>query len=552
MIAIGVGAAMIGLGGGLGWGLFPDLVGQMVDDSIDLTNTDSEGYENFVTPPVPVFMSFHIYHVLNPKEVVTNQEKPRFEEKGPYVYSEVREKINITIDKEAETLNYAQYREFRFEEDKSCEGCSKDDNVRILNMPLIGAVNKEKKGSLTWRMVVQKLAKVVDNTVDSEDLFLTDTVDNILFSGVMNNVVKLLTTDFLIKKELPPAIQFHNGFAIFNTKNETTHNECYSVSTSAERHSMINKWGPDLDDLRENLVGARTYASVEEGGEPDISKSKKWWDVANAEGEISTSHCNVLHGTNAEQFPRNLEARRDENLWIYTTDLCRSLYLNYLEDQDIDGIKVLRYSAKADGANVNKTRNVCFCKDLSDIINKKTEATSEECNPHSVEGTDEMDITGCEEDLPNCHDGLIDLSACMLSSVMMGSPHFYQAEAQLQYYDDNFTTPDASNDETYLDIEPITGMVLRAHKKIQVNMPVNPTFYDDPKMNNIKFLEHITRYPAFPVLWLDEGADIDQENIDKIKSMVTTPLLILDVVKYGLLSVGGIGLLLGASMFFMM
>ena len=36
-------------------------------------------------------------------------------------------------------------------------------------------------------------------------------------------------------------------------------------------------------------------------------------------------------------------------------------------------------------------------------------------------------------------------------------------------------------------------------------MPIVPT-----GRNNIVFLENIEPVPAFPVLWLDEGADIDQ------------------------------------------
>ena len=36
-------------------------------------------------------------------------------------------------------------------------------------------------------------------------------------------------------------------------------------------------------------------------------------------------------------------------------------------------------------------------------------------------------------------------------------------------------------------------------------MPITPT-----GLPNIIFLEKIIAVPAFPVLWLDEGADIDQ------------------------------------------
>ena len=37
------------LGAGLGWGVFPPLVESQVEDNIDLTNEESEGYKNFVS-----------------------------------------------------------------------------------------------------------------------------------------------------------------------------------------------------------------------------------------------------------------------------------------------------------------------------------------------------------------------------------------------------------------------------------------------------------------------------------------------------------------------
>ncbi|XP_023345429.1 sensory neuron membrane protein 2 [Eurytemora carolleeae] len=113
-----------------------------------------------------------------------------------------------------------------------------------------------------------------------------------------------------------------------------------------------------------------------------------------------------------------------------------------------------------------------------------------------------LDIKECQ--ITTCHDGVQDISNCMMSPVKMSSPHFYLAEAQLENFESGLT-PDADLHMTILDIEPITGMTVSAHKRIQVNMPITPT-----GIPNIIFLENIIPVPAFPVLWLDEGADIDQ------------------------------------------
>ena len=52
-----------------------------------------------------------------------------------------------------------------------------------------------------------------------------------------------------------------------------------------------------------------------------------------------------------------------------------------------------------------------------------------------------------------------------------------------------------------------------------------------------------------PLLWVDEGADIDQENIDLLKEMLITPILILEAAKWTLIALGLLLAVLGAFMF---
>ena len=73
-------------------------------------------------------------------------------------------------------------------------------------------------------------------------------------------------------------------------------------------------------------------------------------------------------------------------------------------------------------------------------------------------------------------------------------------------------------------------MAIRIHKRIQVNIPVK----NDEMFECLKNVNDT----IFPILWLDEGADIDQENIDKLKSMVIIPLKILEGVKWAMIVIG--------------
>ena len=48
---------------------------------------------------------------------------------------EVRKKENV-IEVNGEFLHYGLYMEYHYDEEKSCDGCSKDDEIYVLNAPL--------------------------------------------------------------------------------------------------------------------------------------------------------------------------------------------------------------------------------------------------------------------------------------------------------------------------------------------------------------------------------------------------------------------------------
>ena len=45
---------------------------------------------------------------------------------------------------------------------------------------------------------------------------------------------------------------------------------------------------------------------------------------------------------------------------------------------------------------------------------------------------------------------------------------------------------------------------------------------------------------VFPLTWVDEGADIDAENLKKAKGLLVTPFIAVDVVTGILIGVGGL------------
>ena len=86
----------------------------------------------------------------------------------------------------------------------------------------------------------------------------------------------------------------------------------YNVSTGLgdeymETYTEILQWGPEEGKLYDDLTKAL------------------WW-TANY-GYNGSNSANTLRGTDGQQFHPSVQD--DEQLWIFSTDLCRSMYLEY-------------------------------------------------------------------------------------------------------------------------------------------------------------------------------------------------------------------------------
>ena len=116
---------------------------------------------------------------------------------------------------------------------------------------------------------------------------------------------------------------------------------------------------------------------------------------------------------------------------------------------------------------------------------------------------------------------------------MQSPPHLHDAI-------DGWSVPNQELHETQLDIEPTTGMAIKLHKRLQFNLPVY-------REEGFVSLENLPDMTIFPLLWVDEGADIDQENIDKLMEKVVIPKRILEGVKWTMIALGGLLFLLGGG-----
>ncbi|CAG0900471.1 unnamed protein product [Darwinula stevensoni] len=204
-------------------------------------------------------------------------------------------------------------------------------------------------------------------------------------------------------------------------------------------------------------------------GEP--SHYKKPW---------GSDECNAINGTDGTVFPPLIN--KETLLYTFIPELCRSVHLKYEKEVDLGGIPGFRFVLHPDSVSSADVRpeNKCFCVD--------------ECL-----GAGLLDVT-------NCYNG---------KQFIMSSPHFYvPEEAGDTGYNESLISglePLKDLHETFFDIEPRTGSLLRARKRLQTNVKVRPfegynTFKNIPKME-------------IPVFWVEEITD-DQTMERRLRPVV--------------------------------
>jgi len=526
-----------------GWVIKPSVL----HSKLNLNDEDSEGYEYFIEPPVDILIRFYFMQVGNAANILAGEDvKPLLVETGPYTYREVREKKDICRP-ELQFINFGQYIDYVFDEENSCDGCTKDDQVTILNMPLFGALAVAVESPTSGAGLVTSLnSKIASAEVLETDAapFFTVYVDDFLFGGIKSTLVDFLLTNTLTKSRLPPP--FKDGvFALFNGKVNTSENESYQVETSLdswERHTMITKYGKNISSLEDSLANMKTLSTTNE------AKWGSWWVNPDADGNTGENcTCNLLKGTDGQQFPPGVD--KDERLWIFNTAPCRSVFMDFQEKQKIEGISTYKYGVPLDGVNINKTMNFCACNDLKSCPECSGDVT-ENCFKRVDGDPETLDISMCN--VENCFDGLQDISKCQGAATFLSYPHFYLAPEQEAKFAG--LVPDLSKHETFLNVEPNTGMTVKLHSRVQINTPVHgnadmptPVYPPNAEQTRLDILQELKSVTAFPVLWLDQGADIedDEEMLDHLKSQMLL-LNFSDVFKWVGIGVGAAAVLLGS------
>ena len=129
--------------------------------------------------------------------------------------------------------------------------------------------------------------------------------------------------------------------------------------------------------------------------------------------------------------------------------------------------------------------------------------------------------------------GVLNLTGCVGGvPIIMSCPHFlFGADEYINGVIG--VTPNLEDHRTLIFIEPLTGVPMKAHKRIQFNTML----FKDPRIDLTANLPEV----LYPLFWVDENFEIDKKNADLFYDQVEIPM---KVINYGKFVILGTGLIL--------
>ncbi|KAM6221949.1 lysosome membrane protein 2 [Rhynchocyon petersi] len=223
------------------------------------------------------------------------------------------------------------------------------------------------------------------------------------------------------------------------------------------------------------LTGKDNYLNFTKILEWNGKKSLDWW---------RTEECNMINGTDGDSFHPLVS--QDEKLYVFPSDFCRSVYITFSGFESVQGLPAFRYKVPAE-ILANTSENAGFCIPEGNCL-----------------GSGVLNVSICKNGAP----------------IIMSFPHFYQADEKFHSAIAGMH-PNEEYHETFVDINPLTGIILRAAKRFQINVYVRK-IDDFLETGNIRTL-------VFPVMYLNESVFINKENAERLKSVINTTLIISNI-----------------------
>ncbi|XP_069192737.1 lysosome membrane protein 2-like [Procambarus clarkii] len=300
------------------------------------------------TAEINVHYTVYIFNLTNPRQFMAG-ERPRVQEVGPYVYTMKEVKENV-VYRDDGTVEYQGRPMYYFQKDLSSG--SEDDMITTVNIPFVNAADlvKDEEAVKTVLKMVKKMYGF--NTIR------TLRVGELLW-GHKSRVLDWART----LQELPYP---HQLFGLLMGLNNTLQPR-YVMHTGKGDSAKINK-----------ILAWNGHEVLH-----------FWYG----------DECNMIRGTDANGFPPGLS--KNETLYIFNGQLCRSLPLVYNSTVSHGGLEAYRFVHPEDMFTYGRAHpeNSCFCGKQGCPIN-----------------------------------GVLDMKPCYFgASVAFSFPHFYNGNPKLRH-----------------------------------------------------------------------------------------------------------------------
>lgn len=151
----------------------------------------------------------------------------------------------------------------------------------------------------------------------------------------------------------------------------------------------------------------------------------------------------MIKGSDGSGFHKHVN--KADKLYLFDPGLCKPAELVFKEKRTIKDVSSYRFvlSKKVFSSIENRPENECYC-----TRPKRARAI---CSKEGV-----FDLTACAGGAP----------------LVLSNPHFLNADLDLIQKIEDGLSSNQKLHQTYIDIEPITGSVISAAKRIQFNIEV--------------------------------------------------------------------------------
>ncbi|XP_037870752.1 sensory neuron membrane protein 2 isoform X1 [Bombyx mori] len=494
------------------WG-FPKIIRKQIQKNVQISNT-SKMYDKWVKLPMPLDFKIYVFNVTN-RDAINQGEKPNLKEIGPYVYKQYREKIILGYG-DNDTIKYNLKKTFVFDPVASGD-LREDDELTVINFSYMAAIiSVQEMMPAAVGMINRALEQFFTNLTDP---FQTVKVKDLFFDGLFlncegDNTALDVPELFLMGMTLP----FQ-----FVTKNLRKYNRSVplkwlicgkiraekpptmriSKSANGFYFSMFSHMNRTVSGPYEMVRGTENLSDLGHVISYQGKRIMSAWD---------DQYCGQLNGTDSTIFPPLEDGNIPEKLYTFEPDICRSLFASLVGKDTLFNISTYYYeiSDMTLGSKSANPDNKCFCKRNWSVKHD-----------------------GC------LLMGVLNLAPCQGAPAIASLPHFYLGSDELADFFGDGIKPDKEKHNTYVHLDPITGVVIKGVKRLQFNI----------ELRNVPSVPQLKEVPSglFPLLWIEEGAEIPEWLRKEIMDSHTM-LWYVDAARWLVLAVAVVAVLVSATL----